>query len=482
MKRVVVVGGGITGLTTALDVRAAAEQAGEAVDLTVLEAAARPGGNIRTERTDGYIIETGPNGFLDNAPKTLDLVHRIGLEDRLQRADEAAARRFIYRLGRLHEAPTGPLSFLRSSLLSPAGRLRLLAEPFARSRPDHVDETVHAFASRRIGREAASVLVDAMVSGVFAGDVRQLSLRSSFPRMAAMEAEHGGLVRAMIARMKERKAARREADERRARGEDVEAMTRPGGPAGPGGTLTSFRDGLDAFIDGLAAALGEGVVRTDSPVSGVEPGDRPRQWRVRLASGEAVAADVVVMTLPAPRAAPLLGGVDGALAEVVAEIRTAGLAVVATAYDAATIPPVGGFGFLVPRGEDLRILGCLWDSSIFPGRAPEGKVLLRSMIGGAHDPAAVSEDEPALVARVRRDLAAAMGIEADPELVRVYRWPLGIGQYHVGHQARLDRIHDRLREHPGLRVAGSSYYGVSMNACIEKASEQAAEIVAYLES
>lgn len=469
MKRVVVVGGGVTGLTTAFDVREAAAAAGLDVEVVVLEATHRAGGNIRTERTDGYIIENGPNGFLDNAPTTVELVHRLRLDDQLQPANESAGRRFIYRDGSLHEAPTGPLSFLRSPLLSLPGRLRVLGEPFARPRPRGVDESIHDFASRRIGSEAASVLVDAMVSGVFAGDAQDLSLQSSFPKLANMEAEHGGLVRAMVARMKERRAD----------------LTRRGDPAGPGGTLTSFRMGMDTLIHGLVEALGEGVLRTDSPVVAIErdasqPRDGGRPWQVRLSDGSELAADAVVVAIPSPRAAPLLEHTDAVLAEAAGEIGTAGLAVVATAFDASRIPPVDGFGFLVPRGEDLRILGCLWDSSIFPGRAPEGKVLVRSMIGGAHDPAAVSEHEDVLLRHVRHDLATTMGTEAEPELTRVYRWPLGIGQYTVGHAARLDRIHERLRAHPGLWVGGSSYYGVSMNACIEKSRDQAGEIVAYL--
>ncbi|MFW6331209.1 MAG: protoporphyrinogen oxidase, partial [Gemmatimonadota bacterium] len=271
MKRVVIVGGGVTGLTTAFEIRESAARVGAEVEVVVLEAGGDPGGNIRTERTDGYTVEGGPNGFLDNAPRTMELVRRIGLVHRLQRANEAAARRFIYRGGTLHPAPTGPVSFLRSGLLSLPGRLRVFAEPFARTRPDGVDETIFGFASRRIGSEAASVLVDAMVSGVFAGDVHTLSLQSSFPKMAAMEAEHGGLVKAMVARMKTRRAAKREVEERRARGEDVETMTRPGGPAGPGGTLTSFDSGLDTLIEGLLDVLG-GAVRTDAPVAAIERG------------------------------------------------------------------------------------------------------------------------------------------------------------------------------------------------------------------
>lgn len=486
MKRVVIVGGGITGLTTALNVREKADAAGVDVDVVVLEAGREPGGNIRTERAGGYTIENGPNGFLDNAPRTLELVRRIGLADELQPADEAAARRFIYRKGRLHEAPTGPISFLKSGLLSLPGRLRVFMEPFARRRPD-ADETIYHFAARRIGPEAASVLVDAMVSGVFAGNVHELSLQSSFPKMAKMEAEHGGLVKAMVARMKERRAAKKAVEERRARGEDVEELTAPGGPAGPGGTLTSFSDGLDTLIRGLAAALPEGTVRTEAPVVSVgrtaatDLSARRRPWSLKLASGEEIAADAVVVTIPSPRAAPLLRDQDPELADTIAAIDTAGLAVVALAWDEEDVPDADGFGFLVPRGEGPRILGCLWDSSIFPGRAPVGKVLVRCMIGGAHDPAAVSEPEDVLVRQCRTDLEDAMGIAAEPELARVYRWPLGIGQYHVGHQDRLDRIHERLAASPGLWVAGSSYYGVAMNACVEKAWDQADEIVAHLE-
>jgi oxygen-dependent protoporphyrinogen oxidase len=228
--------------------------------------------------------------------------------------------------------------------------------------------------------------------------------------------------------------------------------------------------------EGNGGSGGVGSVERVSGNSGTGPGP----WRIRLASGEDLDADAVVVTVPSPGAVPLLETVDGELARTVGEIETAGLAVVATAFDAGAIPPVNGFGFLVPRGEDLRILGCLWDSAVFPGRAPTGKVLLRSMIGGAHDPAAVSEGEDVLLARVREDLNRAMGIDAEPELTRVYRWPLGIGQYTVGHQSRLDRIHHRLAATPGLWVAGSSYYGVSMNACIEKAAEQGPEIAAFL--
>jgi oxygen-dependent protoporphyrinogen oxidase len=202
---------------------------------------------------------------------------------------------------------------------------------------------------------------------------------------------------------------------------------------------------------------------------------------VSTTSGETIFAHAVVVAVPAPRAAPLLVAFDEQLASTVFEIPTAGLAVIALALDSRAMGGApDGFGFLVPRGEGIRTLGCLWDSSIFPGRAPEGSVLIRAMIGGAHDPEAVSEKEDHLVARVRDDLRTTMGLEAEPLFSRVYRWPLGIGQYTVGHESRLAEIHSRLSQNPGLWLAGSSFYGISMNACIEKARDQAGEILEFL--
>lgn len=480
-KRVVVVGGGVAGLATALALRDAAAAAGRPLEVSLVEAAPRLGGNLRSERADGFVVEWGPNGFLDNAPATLDLVERIGLGGELQPADPRAARRFLFRRGRLHELPGGPLSFLFNPVLSLPGRLRVLGEPFAAARPAGVDESVHAFAARRIGEEAAAVLVDAMVSGVFAGDARALSLASAFPRMAAMEAEHGGLVRAMLARGRQRRAAQRDAEARRARGEDVRKLTRAGGPAGPGGTLTSFRGGIETLIEGLARALGPGL-ETGRALRALVPGADGPGWRLELDGGERRAADAVVLAAPATRARPLLAPLDPRLDAVLGEMPAAGLAVVALAFRAAAIGGApNGFGFLAPRGEGLRLLGCLWDSSIFPGRAPAGHVLVRAMIGGAHDPAAVALSDDELVAEARADLARAMQLTAPPERTWVFRHPLGIGQYTLGHGARLERLAAALADHPGLHVAGQSYFGIAMNAAIEQAPRTAAAVLAGLD-
>lgn len=483
MRRVVIIGGGIAGLATALQIRDRAERASLDLEVQVLEAASRLGGNIRTESSEGFTLEWGPNGYLDNVPAMGRLVERVGLAAEVQQAAETATKRYLFRNGRLHQLPSGPVSFLTCPVLSIPGRLRVFLEPFAKARPEDVDETIHDFASRRIGSEAAEVLIDAMVSGIFAGDTRALSLASAFPKMAGMEAAHGSLVRAMIARMREKKAAERRVSELQDRGESSEELTRPGGPAGPGGTLTSFRRGLETLVQGVASSLGP-AVRTGVPPRAIEyePGTSGRAWAVVEESGR-IEADAIVVATPSHRAEPLLTGIDPRLGEAVRGISTSGLAVVALGFEEQALGGApDGFGFLVPRSERIRSLGCLWDSSIFPGRAPSGAVLLRVMVGGAHDPEAVRLDDDELVSLVRRDLQTTMGLSAEPVLQRIFRHPAGIAQYEQGHQERVNGIDRLLEEYPGLWVAGSSYHGISMNSCVEVAEHQAEAIVSFLES
>ena len=451
MKRVVVVGGGIAGLTTALHLK------DHGLEVTLLEAQDRVGGNIRTDREDGWIIERAANGYLDNVPDTEHLVNRLGLERQVQKADERAAKRFLYRNGQLHLLPTGPLSFIRSSVLSPTGRLRVLLEPLFGSRNSSgADRTVYEFARRHIGHEAATILVDAMVSGVFAGNIHELSLKSTFPKMADMETRYGSLVKAMIARRKQNS----------------------GGPAGPGGTLTSFTSGLDVLITTLAEVL-DSSIRLATPVDAIE---RASPWNVLLTSGDIVEADAVLLATPARTASRLLARMHTEVSTTLSAIGSASLAVVALGYDADEIGGApDGFGFVVPRKQGLRMLGCLWDSSLFPGRAPNGKALLRVMIGGAHDSDIVDLEDAAILDVVQRELRITMAITAPPTLSRIYRHKAGIAQYTVGHQERIDDIERRLvADLPGIWVAGSSYYGVSMNACIERASKQAQEIIRAL--
>ena len=456
MKRVVVAGAGIAGLSTAWMLKSRTPR----LDVVVLESARRVGGNIHTSRIDGYVCESGPDGFLDNAPATLALVRALGLDDRLQTSNDAARRRFIFRSAHLHEIPGSPLGMATSRLLTTRAKLRVMLEPFARRR-DEEDESIHRFAERRIGSEAATVLVGSMVSGIFAGDARALSLRACFPRMRQLEDEHGSLFRALLATRRTRRA---------------------GDAAGaPAGRLTSFAGGMSELIDALHSKLKE-AVRTSSPVLAVQARDRTeasrRPYAVITPDGE-LDADAVVLAGPSTASSRARRALDGELANHLSQIRSAPLAVVNLGYGARAITAcegLRGFGFLVPRDQGIRILGTLWETSIYPHRAPDGKVLLRVMVGGACDRSAVTLDDDQLLDAVRRDLERTMGVAASPEFVHIVRHPVGIPQYVKGHSSLLERISLGTGRHPGLHLAGNSYRSPSVNACIAEA-ERIAEAV-----
>ncbi|HWK09576.1 MAG TPA: protoporphyrinogen oxidase, partial [Vicinamibacterales bacterium] len=422
--------------------------------------------NIRTARMDGYTCESGPDGFLDNAPETLQLVRALDLESRLLPSNDAARRRYVFLDGALREVPTSPRDFLGTSLLSVPGKLRVACEPFARQSRE-TDESIYEFAARRIGREAASVLVDSMVSGIFAGDSRRLSLRACFPKMHQLEEQHGGLFRALLATRKQRR-----------KGDAVGA---------PAGRLTSFTSGMGDLVDRLTRTLGD-VVRTSSPVASLRHAARfdghragwPATGYTVTTDQDELAADVVILAGPSADSAQLLRTFDPDLASALGEIPSAPLSVVCLGYDAARVAQccsLNGFGFLVPRGQNIRILGALWESSIYRNRAPAGKALLRVMIGGACDTEAVALSDDALVSAVREDLIRTMGLTCAPEFTSIIRHRRGIPQYVKGHLPRLQRIDAMLQPHPGLFVAGSSYRGASLNACVSEAAQIAERVV-----
>ena len=443
MGRIAVVGAGIAGLACAHRLATASSDS----DVVVLEAAGRAGGHLRTEHVDGFLCEWGPNGFLDNAPDTRALVDALGLSPEIVPSRDEARRRFIFRDGKLRLLPGSPGAFLTSDALSFGAKLRIAREPFAAARPDR-DETIHAFASRRLGREAADMLVDPMVSGIFAGDARQLSLRAAFPKMWELEEQHGGLFRALLARRRK--------------------VRESGAPVGsPLGRLTSFARGIETLPSSLAARLG-GRLRLATPVARLIRGtNEGTPWMIALQSGETLVADDIVLAVPPPAASALLRPLDPALADTLAAIPLAPLVVVLLGFDTENPGrPLDGFGFLVPRGQGPRILGALWESSVYPGRAPAGHSLIRVMTGGAHDPSVVDLSDDELLGLVRADLRTTMGISREPGMVRVVRHRDAIPQYTVGHLDRLAEIDSALARLPGLHLTGHGYRGVGINAAI----------------
>ncbi len=445
----VVIGGGISGLCLAHRL----VHAHGHDDVDVLEASDYAGGHIRTEEVDGYLLDRGPNGFLDREPLMLEWIEELGLSDELIQANEASARRFLLLNERLVEL-VGPPAFLISPMLSLIGRMRLLCEPLVRRKRDGAPESIWDFAARRIGAQAADNLVSAMVLGVYGGDAKQLSLEHCFPRMAAMEREHGGLFKAMLAKRKEGAGT--------------------GSAMGPGGTLTTFNGGIGTLVKQAATSLG-GRVHRNSRVSSIEQhGDG---YRVHLKDGETLESDKVVLALPAYAAADVTSAFDKTLSEALASIVYAPIAVVCAGYDRADVAhDLDGFGYLVPPNQARGVLGCIWTSSVFPQTAPSGKVLLRTMIGGALDPGAVSKSDEQLLERMRLDVHSFLGISSEPETLRIYRHTRGIPQYGLNHGEILREIDAAETRHPGLFLTGNAYYGISMNDCVAAAYRLAQRI------
>jgi oxygen-dependent protoporphyrinogen oxidase len=438
---VVVVGAGISGLVTGWELIGRLP----AAEIAVLDAAPRPGGSIRSEKLDGYLCEWGPSGFLDDADPTLSTCERLALTPRLLAASERSSGRFLVRDGKLRQLPKGPASFLTSDVLTLRGRLRVLLEPAIPCRERDQDESVFDFARRRLGREAARVLIDALVTGIWAGSSERLSIRSAFPTLASLEIEHGGLLRGMIAT---RHRATR---------------------------LTSLPDGVEEVTAALAAVLGSRL-RLNTRVTGIEPVDRGYRLAV---SGEApIDTRAVVLACPAWSASVLLERIDGILAQELATIPSVGVAVVHLGFalaDAGRLPDLG-FGFLVPRAEHTSVLGVSIGSNVFPGRSPDGHVLATVLLGGARDPAVLQASDDQLAATASAALLRFAGVASSPRLVRVVRHTHAIPQYVLGHAERLTAIDERLRNLPGLFLTGNAYRGIAINACIADGLRTAAVV------
>jgi protoporphyrinogen/coproporphyrinogen III oxidase len=460
MLEVLIIGGGISGLTVA---HAAGSRIQGSCELW--EGTDRLGGTIGTDRTDGYSVDWGPNGFLDREPLTLRLVDEIDLKDRLEPANPKSDKRFIVKNGRLHPVPLSPQKILATGLLSPLEKARVFCEPLIPGRRDDGDESVFDFAARRIGRGAAEMFVDPMVSGVFGGLARQLSLPSCFPIMREMEMRYGGLVKAMISRQLEK---------RRSRKAGGAPAKRSGGPAGPGGHLTSFMTGLDLLVQQLESRL-KSIIRTNRQVSRIHRKDDA--WEIADQVGNVVRARNVVIACPTFAAARFLADFDRELSAALDSIPYAPIVVVATGHKREDVAhPLDGFGFLIPRTQGLRMLGSIWTSSIFSERAPEGYVQFRSMLGGAGDPAVTDLSDGQLWTTLQRELDPLIGIKKDPSFMRIYRWKRGIPQFTMGHRERRARLERLIAGHPGLFVVGNAYYGVSLNECVKMAYKVAGQL------
>lgn len=450
-QHLVIVGAGISGLAAAWSAQKNASERNLALRITVLEASGEVGGKAQsTTHAGGWTTEAGPTGFLDNEP-VLDRLIDIARLNKLP-AQAAAARRFVVQGGRLREIHAHPLKFARSGILSPLGLARILRERWVPKIPAGQDESVWHFAARRLGKQAADRLIQPMVLGVFAGDAKQLSLPAAFPRMAELEQTYGSLLRAMGALRKARKSSAGQAGA-------------AGGPAGPGGTLTSFAGGLQSLPTALAERAPFEILR-HAAVQTIERDEKGR-WVVQHgAQPEALRADALVLATEGHVAARLCQGVIPEAAGLLAQTPHPGVQVVSLGYAGAAAQRFPtAFGCLIPRTEGPRVLGFLWDSHLFMGRAPEGHVLVRALLGGAVDEEVNAWSPERLMDQVRADLRSLFGIEEAPVFQTHTPWQNAIPQYTLGHLQRVAQIEEAIAAgtHGGapLWLAGNSLYGVA---------------------
>jgi len=434
VKRLVVVGGGISGTAAAFRARKRAQELSRELDVALLEKEPDVGGKALSHVEQGWLFETGPLGYLNSDPIVDELAREAGLEGEVLRAGEAQSHRFVFARGKPREVKASPLGFLASGILSLGGLVRAAREPWVPARKDESDESVWDFAARRLGPQFADRLIHPMVLGIFAGDAKRLSLSAAFPLMAELEREHGSLIRAQITRARRKKGPR-------------------------GSVLSSFREGMQSLPRALAARGGF-TVRTSCAVRSLETNGG---YRITLEKeGETLSADAVVLACEGFQAAALLSKSAPAISRKLLEIPTPPIYVVALGYGPealASIPE--GFGVLIPRGSGYRALGVTCDGYLFPGRNRTGHLLVRMLFGGSFDPRVAEVDPSEMVRTAIEESKRLFSHDAEPRFTRARLWPRAIPQYEIGHRERLADIDRELRSFPRLFLAGNALHGPS---------------------
>jgi protoporphyrinogen/coproporphyrinogen III oxidase len=444
-----VVGGGISGLVCGYALRKAG------VNALVVEALERPGGVIRSEKKDGYLLELGPQSFSATAP-LLALCKELRIEKELVEAPQKAPR-FLLIDGKLQAAPLSPPAFLTSPLFSAKTKWSVVRDLFGRSAAPGEEESVAAFVRRKFSAELLDKLVGPFVSGIYAGDPEMLSLQGAFPQLYEAEKSVGSVIRGMIRN----------------------AKSKPGPKERP--RLCSFREGNETLVRALAANLGANLkcgarvvtIRNESAGSG-PPGVR---FVVDVQNTGTYIADGLVMAAPTNVAGLLLKNMNLEFPDEINKIEYAKMAVVSLGYTKSAVKhSMHGFGFLVPRSEGLRILGTVWNSSLFPARAPEGCILMTSFVGGATDPEAIQLSREELAETAHREIAPFLGIEGTPAFSNVEIYERAIPQYNLGHTGRIEALTKSSVTPINLKLIGNYLHGPAIGACVEEALKAAGEL------
>jgi protoporphyrinogen/coproporphyrinogen III oxidase len=461
MKRIAIIGGGISGLSAAFSLSEKG-RAGVPVEYELFESAPRLGGVLVTDRVDGCLVEAGPDSFITEKPWAADLCKKIGLGDQLIGSNDATRKTYIVvkdKLvvmpdGLMFMVPTRIMSTVFSPLFSLRSKMRMAAEWFHPPRKASADETVAELVERHYGSEMVDRLADPLLSGVYGGEASQLSVRAVLPRFAEMEAKHGSLGRAMLEARKKMSAAGK--------------RTAPP-------LFTSLREGMQQMVDALLARLDPNTLRTSAPVQAVNP--QNDGWTIS-AGYRSDHFDGVIIATPAPPASAILEMADEQLCGELSDIRYSSSVTVTLGYDEKvrrSLPP--GFGFLVPRSEGLRMLAATFVHNKFPHRAPADRALVRCFLGGSRDEEILENSDNAILHLVRNELARIIGLSAEPLFARVYKWKGAMAQYGVGHLERLERIEARIQQLPHLALAGNAFRGIGVPDCVRSGSDAAAKLL-----
>ncbi len=470
---ILIIGGGIAGLSTAYYLQKKAAEQGRSLTYTLVERAPTFGGKIKTSTARGFVIEGGPDSFISQKPWAYRLCRELGLGERLIGTNDDRRKTYIVHRGRLRPLPDGVMlivptrfaPFALSPLISPWGKLRMGLDLFIPPRRDDADESLADFITRRLGREALDKIAEPLMAGIYVADPYRLSLKSTFPRFIALEQKYGSLIRGMLAQKKAR------------------AQAEANGHAPPKLPLfMTLRGGLTEMVDTLVSKL-TGELLTGQAVTRLEhrPAER-RPYRAHLAGGQTRLADAVVLATPAFVAADLLEPHAPALAQTLRTIRYLSTATVSLAFRRAEVShPLDGFGFVVPKSEDCRLMACTWVSTKFNHRAPADHVLLRVFVGGYKREGLVDLPDAELLSLVRAELRRTMGLTAEPVHHEIYHWRRANAQYDVGHLERVEAIERAAAAQlPGLYFTGSAFRGVGLPDCIHQGEETAARLLASL--
>ncbi len=465
---IVIVGGGIAGLAAAYRLEELSREREQPLRFTLLEASARLGGVIATEQRGDFLLELGPDSFISEKPWALALCRRLGLEPELLGTNDAHRATFVVYEGKLEPLPQGfmllaPTQFgplVRSRIFSWPGKLRMALDLVLPRATEQADESLGSFVRRRLGREALERIAQPLIGGIYTAAPDQLSLAATMPRFLQMERDHRSVIYALW------RAARRN------------PQTTKGTSGARWSLFVTLQTGMQRLVSALTECLSLGTLRQSCPATSVryQPAG-PSRWAVDCADGSSLHADGLVLATPAFATARLVRGLDRTLSQHLSSILYSSTATVNMAYRRDQIPhPLNGFGFVVPRVEQRSILAGTFSSVKYAGRAPSNHALLRTFVGGALQAELFERDDAEIHALVRGELHQLLGIEAEPLLTRIARYPRSMPQYRVGHLQLVDKIEKQVAEHPGLVLAGNAYRGVGLADCV-RSGEAAAEAV-----